>query len=205
MAEEKHTQERVLWQVRLRRAALFLLFAAVLMIPKTLALRQRRSLWNGLRFLVAVTGALLVGAAQRPQISGWVPLLGLLLIVSALLAQPVRKTRTVDEQGRALGALVALNGGRFQTAKGKLTSVRLFVASERVHVLDPRHRRLLEIPLPAVTELRAEPAGDGWELRVGWQGSRAVFHYEGFFAEHLARVAETTLRSQLQRELPVLS
>jgi hypothetical protein len=32
----------------------------------------------------------------------------------------------------------------------------------------------------------------------------AEFIYEGTFAEHLARVAETTLRSRLYRELPIL-
>ena len=32
----------------------------------------------------------------------------------------------------------------------------------------------------------------------------ARFRYDGFFAEHLARVAETTVRNVLRRELPVL-
>ncbi|MEE9235834.1 MAG: hypothetical protein V3U28_10395, partial [Candidatus Acidoferrales bacterium] len=59
MAEEKGKQP-LPWSQRLRRAALFVLFFLVLLIPKVLGLRGRRRLWMALRFLAAVVGAGLV-------------------------------------------------------------------------------------------------------------------------------------------------
>jgi len=49
--------------VRLRQAGLFVLFSIVLLIPKTLALRRRPKLWNGLRLLTCLTGGLLAGTS----------------------------------------------------------------------------------------------------------------------------------------------
>lgn len=204
MPEESAGKERVCLAVRLRRAALFVLFALVLLIPKTLALRRHRGLWNTLRLAVAIVGAILL-TAGKGGLSAWLSLaVGLLLVLAALLARPAEASKTVDEQGRELGALVVLNGGRFWGANGKPTRVHLFVAPERLHVLDSRHRPLLEIHLDEVSSLQVEPAADGWQLRLERPGQSAAFFYDGFFAEHLARVAETTLRSQLRRELPVV-
>jgi hypothetical protein len=39
---------------------------------------------------------------------------------------------------------------------------------------------------------------------VDWGQATAEFLYEGNFAEHLARVADATVRSRLYRELPVM-
>jgi hypothetical protein len=39
---------------------------------------------------------------------------------------------------------------------------------------------------------------------MDWERAKAEFIYEGGFAEHLARVADATVRSRLRRELPVL-
>jgi len=205
MAEEKPAQEKTSPRVRLRRAALFVLFSLVLLIPKTLALRRRSRLWNSLRLAAATLGlALLVrGGGEWNGAS----IVGGLLVVAAVLTQPAKEEKSVDGQARELGALVVLNGGEFQVAGGKPTAVRLFVASERVHVLDSRHRPLLEIPLAAVSSIRVEEskgAKEGWRLVIEWPGGTATFFYEGFFAEHLARIAETTLNSQLRRELPVV-
>jgi hypothetical protein len=86
---------------------------------------------------------------------------------------------------------------------------RLFVVDERQHTRE-------EIPLIRVRELAArpllaqgEPEADAqtWDLEITWESKdmrSARFRYEGVFAEHLARVAETTVRNLLRRELPVL-
>lgn len=142
---------------QLKRAALFVLFALALLIPKTLGLFKR--------------------------------------------LRPGRPAKPVDEQARELGALVVLNGGWFQGARA-----RLFVGPGRVHVLDFKHRPLAEIPLSKVSSVRLEEnQARGWRLMVEWSQDRAEFHYGGFFAEHLAEVAATTLRNQMRRQLPVIS
>jgi hypothetical protein len=197
-------QAQASWPQRLRRAALFTLFALVLVVPKTLALRRRRGVWNVLRLVAALLGAFLVAAGRGPEL-GWLrPAAGLVLILLAVLVPPAEAEKSVDEQARELGALVVVNGGRFRVADGKLVLTRLFVASDRVHALDLKHRLLIEIPLAEVSSLRVEPRAGGWRLRLDWDQTTAEFSYDGFFAEHLARVAETTLLTQLRRELPVL-
>lgn len=213
MAEEKGKQP-LPWGQRLRRAALFVLFFLVLLIPKALGLRGRRRLWMTLRFLAAVVGAGLVLASGGEW--GWLSAVGIALLVLALAARPARETKTTDEQARELGALVVLNGGRFQAGEGNSMQTRLYVAEDRVHVLDLEHRRLLEIPLRGISSVlaeevqeaqeaeEAEEAKGQWRLVVEWSGGRAVFRYGGYFAEHLARVAETTLNSQRRAVLPVV-
>ena len=186
---------------RLRRAALFVLFSLVLLIPKGLALRRRPRWWNLLRFAVALIGIFLLAdqGASTSQL-----LLGLSLLLLALFVRPARGKRSVDEQARELGALVVLNGGRFSRAGKPPRPVRLFLAPEALHVLDLEHQPLLEIPVGSISSVRAEPTVGGWRLRVSSEESPQEFYYDGFFAEHLARIAETTLRSQLHRELPIV-
>ena len=215
MAEEKQPHEKVGLAMRLRRAALFVVFAAVLLIPKTLSLRRRGWLWNSLRLVAAIVGAALLTEMKDGSAVGLHSAVGLLLILLAVLLRPAREGKSVDEQARELGALVVLNGGRFSAAGEKQVQARLFVAPERVHVLDLQHRPLLEIPLATVLSVRVEEEDEakeakeakeqgGWRLVVEWQQGVAVFHYQGFFAEHVARIAETTVQGQLKRELPVV-
>jgi hypothetical protein len=78
-------------------------------------------------------------------------------------------------------------------------------------VLDTALNTLLEIPIAQIAALRVERGGGqpqepnaDWKLHVAWEGSTAEFFYRGPFGEHLARVAESTIGSQLRRELPVL-
>jgi hypothetical protein len=204
MAEERTEIRREGWPQRCRRAALFVLFALVLLIPKTLGLRRRPRIWNAIRVGLALIGAALVVAPMGGAWSWFAAPIGLALFFVALLATPAKQQKSLDEQARELGALVVVNGGRFQRAGDGRVPARLYVAPERVFALDLQHVPLVEIPLGAVSSVRAEEAGDGWKLRVVWDQTAAEFSYDGFFAEHLARVAENTLRSLLQRELPVL-
>ncbi len=201
----KHTEKpRQGWPPRLRRAALFILFALVLLIPKTLGLRRQPQVWNALRTAVALLGAALV-VVPMALTSSWVAaVIGLALFLLALLATPAKPEQSVDERARELGALVVVNGGRFCPPAGDPVPAQLFVARERLYALSPELQPLLEIAFADVSSVRAQPAAEGWKLRVEWDYSTAEFLYDGFFAEHLVRVAESTLLSQLRRELPVL-
>ncbi len=201
LTEERHES----WTERLRRAALLALFALVLLIPKTLGLRRRPGVWNALRTVVALVGAALVVVPMAPASSPMAAVIGLALFLLALLATPAKQEESVDERARELGALVVVNGGRLQVPGIEPVAARLFVAPERVHVLDSELQPLLEIRFVHVSSVRAEEAPPGWKLRVEWVDSAAEFFYDGFFAEHLARVAERTLLSQIHREFPILN
>lgn len=213
MGKKEHSSWTArVWQ-RLWRAALFVFFATVLMIPRLRRLRRHVWLWQGIRL-----GALLIGGFALWRFvwdDGGVAtlLLGILLLPLGLLVGPERLETSVDEQARALGALVVLNGGAFippgngQTTRG----VRIYVHPERLHVLDARHQPLAEIPLARVRHLAAGARtgagrGEEWELQIAWDAGTvetAAFRFDGFFAEHLARVAETTIRTVLKKELRV--
>jgi hypothetical protein len=71
-------------------------------------------------------------------------------------------------------------------------------------VLDSHFQSILNIPVSEITLSQAEESHGGWFLRVNWANKTAVFAYRGVFAEHLARVAETTIRSVMRPALPVL-
>jgi hypothetical protein len=85
---------------------------------------------------------------------------------------------------------------------------RLFVVDERQHTLEEipllRVRELTARPIPVSDEPEAE--AQTWDLEITWESRdmrAARFRYDGVFAKHLARVAETTVRSLLRRDLPV--
>jgi hypothetical protein len=62
---------------------------------------------------------------------------------------------------------------------------------------------LLVWPTNEMTAAGVEQIKSVWVLRIHWSGRAAEFSYRGIFAEHLARVAETTLQSQIRPALPV--
>ena len=114
--------------------------------------------------------------------------------------------------------LVVVDGGEYidpgrpnRAPSVRRVEVRLFVGSQQLGVLDTALNTLLEIPITQIAALRVERVGEepqkpnaDWKLHVTWKGSTAEFVYRGPFGEHLARVAESTIGSQLRRELPVL-
>jgi len=206
-----------LWRT-LRKAALSVLFAAILIIPKIRRLRRKIWEWSAIRILVVLLGCLL-GWRYKHANGGVVDLVvGVALMAFGLLVRPKPEARSVDAQARQLDALVVLNGGAFIPAGNErpLTTVRIFVNPDRLFVVDEREHTLEEIPLVRVRELavRPLPAQDQpeaetqtWDLEITWESTdmrTARFRYDGVFAEHLARVAETTVRNLLRKELPVL-
>ena len=202
----------------LKKAALSVLFAAVLVIPKIRALRRKIWEWSAVRLLVAALGCLL-GWRYRHSHGGLVDLIfGIVLMAFGLLVRAKPQAKSVDLQARELDALVVLNGGAFipHGADRPTRIVSIFVNPDRLFVIDEREHSLEEIPVVRVRELEVSPVvspGDPedeaqtWELRITWESSEmrtARFRYDGAFAEHLARVAESTVRSLVRKELPIL-
>jgi hypothetical protein len=201
----------------LRKAALSALFAAILVIPKVRRLRRRIWEWSAVRILVASLGCLL-GWRYKHANGGVVDLVvGIALMAFGLLVRAKPEAKSVDAQARQLDALVVLNGGAFIPAGDERPArlVRIFVNPDRLFVVDEHEHTLEEIPLVRVRELAARPipaAGEPeaeaqtWDLEITWESKHtrtARFRYDGVFAEHLARVAETTARSLLRKDLPV--
>ena len=75
---------------------------------------------------------------------------------------------------------------------------------ENIWALDQHFQPLLVIPGRELTLARAENTAGAWYLRLRWADHSAEFSYRGIFAEHLARVAETTLHSVMRPALPIL-
>jgi len=140
------------------------------------------------------------------------------LMAFGLLVRSKPEPKPVDAQARQLDALVVLNGGAFIPAGSERPSsiVSIFVNPDRLFVVDEHEHTLEEIPLVRVRDLavRPVPVSDEpedetqtWDLEITWESKEmrtARFRFDGVFAEHLARVAETTIRNLLRRELPVL-
>jgi hypothetical protein len=206
-----------LWPA-LRKAALSVLFAAILVIPKVRALRRKIWEWSAVRILVAALGCLL-GWRYKHANGGVVDLVvGVALMAFGLLVRAKPELKSVDAQARQLDALVVLNGGAFIPAGAErpFRLVSIFVNPDRLFVVDEREHTLEEIPLVRVRELAARPIplqgepeaeAQTWDLEIAWEAKdyrTARFRYDGVFAEHLARVAETTVRNLLRKDLPIL-
>ncbi len=188
------------------------------MIPRARRLRRRVRVWTTIRAAAACGGAWFIWRFIYAGAGAGYLVFGLLLLVFGLLVSARPEAKSVDAQAREFNALVVLNGGTFVPPQGGKPSrgVRIFVNPERLFVLDERDRALAEIPLAAVRHLVAraavlQPASGGagklWQLEVSWERGdvhTVTFRFEGFFAEHLARVAETTLRNVMKKDLPVL-
>jgi len=189
---------------RLRRGGLWVIFALVLMIPKVNRLRRRRRAWNLIRILMVIAGAaMILLGLTRGHVVTWL-ITGVLVLLFGLLLSAERREISIDARAKELGALITVDGGRYIDAAGNRHRSKLFVGPDRLWALDSALHVLLEIPLTQVRTLVVEPSGTGWSFRVDGEKTKAEFIYEGSFAQHLADVAEATVRSRLNRELPVL-
>jgi hypothetical protein len=186
---------------RLRRGTLWFLFAGVLLIRKILALRRKPRTWNTLRLTVSVAATLAVAAwmwAPESHTRTFAMIGGTVFALLALLIPPERQRPSVDARSKELGALVVVKGGDYRApASAAETETLLFVGPERLSILDSSLRLLSEITLTEVTLLHVEPTADGWKLHLATANAAADFFYRGPFAEHFARVAESTVSSQL--------
>jgi len=221
------TQETI--AARLRNFGLGALFALVLLVPKLLNIRRDPRSWLAFRVLLALTGASLVIVPLSLWNSWHAAIAGLAMFLAAILLPEAKPDTTLADTAAQLGALVIVNGGVYKVESGQLergqlenglvrkaqlgnaqpknapaSAVQLFVCPERVWALDSDLHPLLVIPTAQISSATAAEAAGGWILRIRWSEHTADFHYHGIFAEHLARVAESTLRSLIHPALPVL-
>jgi len=182
------------------------------MIPRIRRLRRRVVAWACVRLGAAVCGCWLVWRHQHAGAGIASLVAGLLLFAFSLLVHAKPEEKSMDAIARELGALIVLNGGTFLESpdSSPIPRAQIFVLPEQIMVLGPRERRLLEIPLAKVRNIAAHPltnkageAADGWNVEIHW-GSGApgstTFQYDGPFAQHLAQVTESTLRSHLNMD-----
>src|SRR5260370_38322546 len=100
--------------------------------------------------------------------------------------------------------MLVINGCRVQPAETGSLSAKLVVGVHHISVLNSNFQSFLEIPVSETSAACVEDSGESWHLRVTWSSRTAEFSYRGVFAEHLARVAESTIRSMMRPALPVL-
>jgi hypothetical protein len=189
---------------RLRNFAVGVLFAIVLLVPRMLRLRRNEQSWLAFRITLGLVGAALVILPLGLWNIYFLALGGLALFLTAILLPPAKPSTTVDEKARELGAFIVVNGGSYQPGNEPASAVQLFVGPERIWALDSDFRPLLVLPTNEITAASVEQAKSVWLLRIQWSDRAAEFSYRGIFAEHLARVAETTLQSVIRPALPVI-
>jgi hypothetical protein len=188
----------------LRELFLGALFAMVLLVPKILHLRRNPKSWMLFRIFLALAGASLVIVPVGMGNSYYLSLVGLAMFIGAILLPPAKANTNADDKARELGALVVVNGGRFKLGEAESFAAQLFVGPEYVSVLDSNFQSHLKIPVGEITFARAEESHGRWYLHVDWANKTAAFLYRGVFAEHLARVAETTVHGVMRPALPVI-
>jgi len=199
-----------------KRAGLFLLFGTILLIPRIRRLRRRVWAWSCVRLGVAA-GATWMGWRYKHANAGTPSLiLSVVLFAFSLFMRARPEEKSVDALASELNALTVLNGGvlRLSPDAEPVERTDIFVHPARIIVYGPRSDLLLEIPFAAVQSLTAHAIAKGsgkghepWEVTIDWVEDgpcRTTFRYEGAFAEHLARVTESTLRSVRIKELPVI-
>ena len=146
------------------------------------------------RLLLGIGGATLVLFPVASGNSYIFSVIGLVMFIAATMLLPARPRSTFDDKARELGALLVVDGGRYQLSNSPSVPVQLFVFANRISALDARFRQVLEIPTTEITSFLALQDESGWFLEVIWSDSAAEFSYRGASAERLAHVAENAIR-----------
>ncbi len=189
---------------RLRQIAVGTLFALVLLIPKILHVRRNPRSWLLFRIFLGFVGVALVVLPLGLGNGYLFSVAGLAMFIAAILLPPAKPETSADDKSHELGALVVVNGGRFKPGDTASFAAQLFVGVDHISVLNSNFQSFLEIPVSEISAACVEDSGESWHLRVTWSSRTAEFSYRGVFAEHLARVAESTIRSVMRPALPVL-
>ena len=189
---------------RLRNFAIGAVFALVLLVPKLLRVRHNERSWTFFRILLGISGAGLVILPLSLWNSWLAAIVGLSMFLTSILLPPAKPTTLVDDKAREIGALIVVNGGEYALEDAASMPVQLFAGPDSIWALDSRLRPLLIIPTAEISSVQAEEIGRHWVLRVRSTKRLIEFYYRGIFAEHLARVAESTIRNVMRPALPVV-
>lgn len=190
--------------VKLRNAVVAALFALVQLLPKLRHLRRNQGTWLLFRISLGISGAALVIFPLSSGNNWFIAIGGLVMFTAAVLLPSAEPDTSADRKACELGALFVVNGGAYHPGNAPAAAVRLFVGAEHVWALDTRFQPLLVIPTAEISFARVEEIGSHWVLWIRWAEHSAEFSYHGIFAEHLAQVAESTLRGVMSQRLPVL-
>lgn len=158
-----------------------------------------------LRLFLGLGGAALV-LFPIASGSGYVlSVVGLVMFIVGILLPPAQRRTTLEGKARELGAVVVVDGGRYRPPDSSSSvPVQLFVAGDRISVLDAKFRLLLEIPTAEITSFLALEEGKSWFLEVFWSAHGAEFSYRGSSAERLARGAENAIRNVAPAPAPLV-
>jgi hypothetical protein len=203
-AAPREMTERPSSAVRFRNGFIGTAYALAQIVPNLLHLRRNPRSWLVFRVALGFAGAALVVLPLSVWNSWIAAIIGLAMFTAAILLPSDNADTSADRKARELGALLVVNGGKYQPGNAPATAVRIFVGAEHIWALDSRFQPLLVIPTPEISSVRAEESGGRWNLQIRWTDHTAEFSYRGFFAEHLARTAESTLRSVMPTSLPAL-
>lgn len=190
---------------RLRNVFIGTLFALVLLIPKLLRVRHNAQSWLALRIFLGLAGAALVVLPLSLWNSWLAAPAGLIMFLAAILLPGAVSHLNPDEKARELGALIVINGGKYQSGNTASTPVQLFVGAEQIWALDAHFHPSLVIPVEQIASANVSQRKNRWLLQVRWAENVSEFSYQGVFAEHLARVAESTLAGVMRSPLPILA
>jgi hypothetical protein len=188
---------------RLQKLVIGALFAGVLLVPKILNLRRDERSWTAFRVLLGFAGAAFVILPLAFWNSWLAAIAGLAMFLTAALLPPAISMETADDKARELGALVVVNGGKLRAPNGVAMPVRLLVGSENIWALDARLQLRQIIPVAEVSSVYSEETENGWVVRLRLPNAVEEFSYRGVFAEHFARVTESTIRGVMRSGLPV--
>ena len=203
-AAPREMTERPSSAARFRNSFIGTVYALAQIVPNLLHLRRNPRSWLVFRVTLGFAGAALV-VLPLSVWNNWIAaIIGLAMFTAAILLPSDNADTSADRKARELGALLVVNGGKYQPGNAPATAVRIFVGTEHIWALDSRFQPLLVIPTPEISFVRVEESGARWNLQVRWTDHTAEFSYRGFFAEHLARAAESTLRSVMRASLPAL-
>jgi len=189
---------------RLRNLSIGAIFAIILLLPKLLHLRRNEGSWLVFRSVLGLVGAALVIFPLGFWNSYLLSILGLALFIAAILLPPAVPDTTADDKVKELNALIVVNGGAYQPGNAPAAATKLFIGSDHIWALDSHFQPLVVISVREIASADAEKAGPDWRLLIHWNDHTAEFIYRGFFSEHLARVAESSVRSVMVPVLPVL-
>lgn len=189
---------------RLRNALVGTAFAFVLVIPRLLHLRHNPRSWAAFRVLLGFAGAALVILPLSFWNNYLLAIVGLSMFIAAILLPPAYPDSSAQDKAVELGALVVINGGRYQPGNAPSAQVRLYVGHENLWALDVHLQPLVVVPVAEIASAHAERFENQWLLQIRWHDRSADFAYRGVFAEHLARVAESTIRGVMRPSLPVV-
>jgi hypothetical protein len=179
------------------------LFALAQLAHNLLHLRRNPRSWVVFRVALGFAGAALVILPLSLWNSWTAGIAGLAMFTAAILLPPAKPGTSADRIARDLGALIIVNGGKYQPGNAPAAAVQIFVGAENIWALDSRVQPLIVIPTSQISSVRAEESAGLWNLQIRWLDNTAEFSYRGIFAELLARRAESSLRAVMPAALPI--